>query len=208
MKKVLILAEGPTEEAFVKHILREHLLKCDVMLIPKIVTTRRVKNGPNFKGGIVSYPKVRREVIRLLGDTSATRVTTIFDFYGLPDDFPGRRTATGNACQKVRFVENAFEKDVNDHRFSAYLSLHEFESLLFSSPYEIAKTLNAAEKESELRAIRNSFASPEEINDNPKTAPSKRLIFPNTIRSFSGGLSLKISAFRRSDQNARILTNG
>jgi hypothetical protein len=78
MKKVLILTEGPTEEAFVKHILGEHLLMFDVMLIPKIVTSKKVKNGPNFKGGIVSYPKVRREVSRLLSDTSASRATSIF----------------------------------------------------------------------------------------------------------------------------------
>jgi len=190
MKKVLILAEGPTEEAFVKHILGPHFLSYDVILIPKIVTSKRVKNGPDFKGGIVSYPKVRREVIRLLGDTSASRVTSIFDFYGLPNDFPGRCIARGNALQKVRFVESAFEKDINDRRFSAYLSLHEFESLLFSSPSEIAKTLNASEKEPELRAVRNAFASPEEINDNPKTAPSKKLRdhFPQYNKVFFGRL--------------------
>jgi hypothetical protein len=116
-----------------------------------------------------------------------------FDFYGLPDNFPGCKATTGNAFQKVRFVENAFEKDINDRRFSAYLSLHEFESLLFSSPPEIAKTLNAAEKEPELRAIRKSFASPEEINDNPKTAPSKRLRdhFPRYNKVFFGRLIAK-----------------
>ncbi|MCP4022163.1 MAG: DUF4276 family protein [Desulfobacteraceae bacterium] len=55
MKKVLVLVEGPTEEAFVRHILQNHLMDYKVMIIPTIVTTKRVKSGPNFKGGIVSY---------------------------------------------------------------------------------------------------------------------------------------------------------
>ncbi len=42
----------------------------------------------------------------------------------------------------------------------------------------------------QLRAIRNLFASPEEINDNPETAPSKRISdhFPRYNKVFYGRL--------------------
>ena len=51
---------------------------------------KTVKRGPNFKGGITSFGQVERDLRRLLGDTSAALVTTMFDLYGLPDDFPVR----------------------------------------------------------------------------------------------------------------------
>ena len=188
MKKALVLVEGQTEEAFVKRVLQEHLLKYHVSLIPIIVSTKRVKSGPDFKGGIVSYKRVRGDILRLLNDSSAELITTMFDLYGLPNDFPGRSEARGAPQEKVRFVEEAFKNDIDNRRFLGYLSLHEFEGLLFSSPSIIAKTLNAQNRENEINRIRNSFSSPEEINDNPETAPSKRLldIFPRYEKVFYG----------------------
>mgnify|MGYP003423242531 CR=1 FL=1 len=188
VKKVLVLVEGQTEEGFVKRVLQEHLLKYNVSLIPTIVSTKRVKFGPDFKGGIVSYQKVRRDILRLLNDSSAALVTTMFDLYGLPDDFPGRTGARGAPQKKVRVIEDAFKNDIDNSRFLGYLSLHEFEGLLFSSPSIIAKTLNAQDREDEINRIRDSFSSPEEINDNPETAPSKRLldIFPKYNKVFYG----------------------
>lgn len=170
MKKALVLVEGQTEEAFVKRVLQEHLLKYNVSLIPTIVSTKRVKSGPDFKGGIVAYKRVRGDILRLLKDSSAELVTTMFDLYGLPNDFPGRSEARGTPQEKVRFIEDAFKKDIDNRRFLGYLSLHEFEGLLFSSPSIIAKTLNFQNRENEIKRIRDSFSSPEEINDNPKNS--------------------------------------
>ena len=51
MKRVLILVEGATEEGFIFEVLAPHLLNLNVVAIPKIVTTRRVADAPNFKGG-------------------------------------------------------------------------------------------------------------------------------------------------------------
>ncbi|MDR4499524.1 MAG: DUF4276 family protein [Candidatus Scalindua sp.] len=183
-----MLVEGQTEESFVKRVLQEHLLKYHVSLIPIIVSTKRVKSGPDFKGGIVSYKRIRRDILRLLNDSSAELVTTMFDLYGLPNDFPGRSEARGAPQEKVRFVEEAFKNDIDNRRLLGYLSLHEFEGLLFSSPSIIARTLNAQDRENEINRIRNSFSSPEEINDNPETAPSKRLldIFPRYEKVFYG----------------------
>ncbi|MDZ7365092.1 MAG: DUF4276 family protein [candidate division KSB1 bacterium] len=58
MKRILILSEGQTEERFVKNVLRPALWLKGIDIIPKIVTTKRVKKGPDFKGGITEYRKV------------------------------------------------------------------------------------------------------------------------------------------------------
>ena len=79
MKKVLILVEGQSEETFVKRVLSPHLATLDVLAVPIITSTKRVKSGLNFKGGIQSYQRVRKEIKRLLGDSSAALVTTMVD---------------------------------------------------------------------------------------------------------------------------------
>lgn len=188
MKRVLILVEGQTEERFVKRLLTDHLVQHDVCIVPTIVVTKRVKSGPNFKGGIISYANVRGDILRLLGDTDAALVTTMFDFYGLPQSFPGRSQASGIPQDKVLSVEEALDDDIDDNRFKGYLALHEFEGLLFSSPGEIARALHGQNKEQTLHDIRNSFDTPEDINDDPATAPSKRILdtFPEYKKSVYG----------------------
>ncbi len=54
MKRALILVEGQTEERFVKQVLRDHLLSLNLSITPTLLTTKVVKNGPNFKGGVTS----------------------------------------------------------------------------------------------------------------------------------------------------------
>jgi hypothetical protein len=190
MKKVLILVEGSTEESFIKRVLSHHLFLRDIIIIPTIITTKRVKIGSDFKGGIVSYQKVRKEILNLLGDQSAHLVTTMFDFYGLPGDFPGCRGLSGNPQEKVSEVEKRVNNDINNPRFYSYFSLHEFEGLLFSSPSTISRTLYQPDKEKTLCKIRNSFPTPEDIDDNPETAPSKRIktVFPQYEKVVHGSI--------------------
>ncbi len=139
-------------------------------------TTKFVKSGPSFKGGVTNYSRVRREILRLLQDSSATIVTTMFDYYGLPDDFPRFNEQTGNCYQKVEFLEQAIQADINDDRFIPYLQLHEFEALLFSEPQAIDRIMVGALTSSRLQAVRNGFQSPEEINNDPTTCPSQRIV--------------------------------
>ena len=176
LKKILILSEGPTEESFVRDVLCPHLSNKGVLAIPVIVTTKRVKAGPDFKGGIISYGKFRKEIKMLLADTSAACVTTMIDYYGLPTDFPGRAAPFSGACiDRVRHLERELAQDINHRKFVPYLSLHEFEALLFSYPAEIAGVAPEQDVKNELISIRRSFASPEEINDDPKTHPAARI---------------------------------
>lgn len=177
MKRVLALVEGQTEETFVRDVLGPHLLRLDVLLIPTLVSTKRVKVGSRFKGGVVSYGKVRSDLQRLLHDSNATLVTTMFDYYGLPHDFPGLATRPiGSPLARVQHVEQAMANDVQDPRFLGYLQLHEFEALLFSDPSVVAARVPGAAPAITLQTARSQVASPEEIDEGPDSSPSHRIV--------------------------------
>ena len=137
--KIHILVEGLSEETFVTEVLQPHLQKLEVEPNPVLVTTKRTKGGPTFKGGVSSYQKIRNDLQLLLRDTSAKLVTTMLDFYRLPPDFPGRKTLPRGSCYKrVDYLETKFQADIDHRRFLPYLQLHEFEAMVFASPEHIA----------------------------------------------------------------------
>jgi hypothetical protein len=194
MAKVLILVEGQTEETFIRDVLAPHLRKQNVHLITKLVVTKRVKFGGQFKGGISSYDKVEGDIRRLLNDSSADLVTTMLDYYGLPDDFPGVCSRPPGDCyHRVAHIEEEFRKDIDHLRFEPYLSLHEFEALVFVDPKRWGFVFADREKAQALQAVRDGFAGPEEIDEGPETAPSKRIraIFPAYQKTLHGPLATK-----------------
>lgn len=192
MKRVLILAEGQTEERFVKDILQPHLLVLGIAIQPKIATTKRVKSGPDFKGGITDFKKVEDDLRRLLGDTGAAMVTTLLDFYGFPKDFSGWAAvdAARPPIQRVKQLEKALEDHFANPRFHAYLMLHEYEAMLFAGTNQTAQALNEPRKAADLQAIRDGCSGPEKIDDGVNTAPSKRvcMLFPGYQKALHGPL--------------------
>jgi len=89
MKKILVLAEGQTEEKFLKEVLNPYLNRHNIYIIPIIISTKRTKSGLKYKGGIVKFSQVKSEILKLLKDASASLVTTMIDYYGLNNSFPG-----------------------------------------------------------------------------------------------------------------------
>ncbi len=194
-KKILVLVEGQTEEGFVKRVLSNYLKSKNIFLIPIVIKTKIEVRGPDHKGGVNSYQQVKRDLKPLLNDTSADIVTTMIDYYALPSNFPGYNIRPNGTCyERVEYMEEQFKKDVNNHKFLPYLQLHEFEALVFASEENIPIAfINEPGKIKKISAINNSFNSPEEINEDPTTAPSKRLknIFPDYEKTFHSQLILK-----------------
>jgi hypothetical protein len=191
VRRVLISVEGQTEETFVRETLSPHLLERGVAPIPILVITKVVKSGPSFKGGITSYERVRKDILRLLGDTDAVAVTTMYDVYGLPQDFPGYQARPAQDCYaKVAHLEAGLGQDINHRRFHPYLQLHEFEALLFVDLEKANHWLPGTGQLNALRSIKAVVNSPEEIDDDPDTAPSKRLLalFPGYQKTLHGPL--------------------
>jgi len=163
-------------------------------VVPKVGTTKRVKNGTDFKGGITHYQKVEKDLIRLFGDTAVVQVTTFIDYYALPHGFPGMENNPGRtSLEKVQHVETEWERKIGDNRFHAYLMMHEFEALLFAKPDELSTALHQPSRLPQLISIRSSFTTPEDINDDPETAPSKRIVrlFPGYQKTVHGPLLTK-----------------
>jgi hypothetical protein len=66
---------------------------------------------------------------------------------------------------------NHFDAD----RFVPFVVMHEFEGLLFSDCSAFSRGIGRTDLEISLREIREDFATPEDINDSPLTAPSRRV---------------------------------
>jgi len=107
------------------------------------------------------------------------------DLYGLGAGFPGTPApAHLSNMEKVRHIEAAVKRDICDHipdfrpdrRFIPYLQLHEYEGLLFSDPTSFAAGINQGQLAHSFQQIRDGFDTPEDINNNPNTAPSKRVL--------------------------------
>jgi len=106
----------------------------------------------------------------------------MLDLYGLPRDFPGKEEAAiqPSPLERVRLIEQRLVEAVADKRFIPHLQLHEYESLLFANAdafycyFTDRVTYGPAIRQ--LSQVRNQFESPEDIDDGPLTAPSKRII--------------------------------
>jgi hypothetical protein len=205
MIRLNIIVEGLTEETFVRDLLAPHLGQHHVFTQARSVETGRRK-GHIFRGGLDRYEKVRKDIKSWLKQESAALVSTMFDYYALPKDFPRPATPQGGlpVHQWVSQLEQALSEDIRDTRFIPYIQIHEFEALLFSDVEATGSVLGATpEQLDQLRRIRAAFETPEHINDSPETAPSKRLLqlFPGYPKPLSGIQALNrigLSAIRQS----------
>lgn len=175
-RRLHLLVEGQTEETVVNGVLRPHLTSVGWAVTTSLVKTKRPAGGPSHKGGISTWKQVETDVRLLLGDTSITILSTLFDYYGLPADFPGMRSRpSGDAHARVEHVEQAFAVEIGDHRFRPHLVLHELEAWVFAAADELG-LLHGSEIAERLRRDAELAGGPELVNDGPLTAPSKRLL--------------------------------
>lgn len=174
------IVEGQTEETFVNRIITPHLASYSISVSVRCVTTGR-KKGRVFRGGMPSYQKLRNDIIGWLSEDKQAYLTTFFDFYGLTNDFPGYKQALSKTTieQKFTCLEESLSKDINNNRLIPYIQIHEFEALLYSDITTLDETMQIycfKSKFKQLNEIIKEYSSPEEINNNPNTAPSKRLL--------------------------------
>lgn len=174
MTRLYLLVEGQTEEAFVNELLVPHYARLGFYLTPIIVST-----SPGHRGGVVRYAKVRPQIERLCKQDAGAFVTTLFDLYALPADFPGKSSpaypGTASGHRKATFLEQALGNDIASRNFIPNLLVHEFEALLFSGLDAFTPWTNDDGVLEPLRAVRRDV-EPEDINDAPHTAPSKRIL--------------------------------
>ncbi len=174
MIKLLLTVEGQSEEAFAAKVLTPHLVQQGI--IPQV---RAIRTSREQRGGYTTYGKLRADIDQWLREQPDGWHTTLLDLYGLRPDFPGYTEATAlPAPQRVAYLEQAFAADLKHRRFRPYIQQYEFEALLFTDPdlMETMLGLDATLPAGCFQHIRNQFATPEDINDSPQTAPSKRIL--------------------------------
>jgi hypothetical protein len=151
MRRLHVLAEGQTEEAFVNQVLAPHLADHGVVADVRCVTTRRDRHRLDIvhRGGLREYGKVQRDLQRWMAEDRDAVFTTMLDLYALPRDFPGFEEAArfADPYARVRHLEKAM---------AAYIE-HDA---------AIARLVELATR----------FPNPELIDDGAATAPSKRII--------------------------------
>jgi hypothetical protein len=203
MCRLLIHVEGETEETFVNEVLAPHLYGLGYQKI----SARLVGNSRNRdrRGGIKSWATVRVDILNHLKEDPGCLATTMVDYYALPkgdpNGWPGRLDAERKPfLQKAPTVQGALQADIqaelgegfDARRFVPYVMMHEFEGLLFSNCERFAKGIGRPELQASFQEIRNAFSSPEEINDSPYTAPSKRVaaLVPGYEKPLLGSLAI------------------
>ncbi|MBR5253467.1 MAG: DUF4276 family protein [Bacteroidales bacterium] len=181
-KIIHVLCEGQTEQGFVEKVLRPYLQDKGITGVKgSLITTNKKKNA---RGGMLTYNDALTD-LRLLQQTELDKdferhiFTTMFDFYALPNDFPGFQTAQNinDPYLKVSELEQQFYNSINDDRFIPYIQLHEIEALLFCGIEHLATLYPGCERQcKELNKALQRIGNPELINNSPHTAPSKRII--------------------------------
>lgn len=187
MVRLYIICEGQTEEEFVNNLLAHHLHGYGVHPIPLVIGTR------GHQGGNVNYQRLRRNIRNTLLQEIACYCSVLIDYYGLPSDFPGKLESKSEitlpdvAEAFSTSLENASRNDIGENsirRFVPYVQMHEFEALLFSDPARFAIGISRPDFHATFQRIRRGYVTPEHINDDPNTAPSKQVIdvFPGYER--------------------------
>jgi len=176
MKRMIVFCEGSTEEDFVDDVLAPFLWDVNVAATPVNL------------GGVSKYSRIKRELNQLCKSNKTALITTMFDFYGLPNETPGKSTARNSIYEAAEHIESAIESDLgNLSNLVVNVTLHEFEGLLFSQISAFGSIANEKQLAA-LDAVIKGFETPEHINDSFETTPSRRIlsVIPDYTKRYDG----------------------
>lgn len=182
MVEVVAIVEGQTEQTFVRDLLAGHLSLCGVSMWA-------VLSGKSRKsGGVKKWQSSCDDIVRTLKE--GHHCTTMFDFYALPNDWPGRIEAAKLPwAERSAHVEAQLLADIaarlggsfNPARFLPYVQLHEFEALVFADTDKLAEatsgvcTTPATRLSDRFGKIVADAGEPEAIDDGYDTCLSRRI---------------------------------
>lgn len=182
MTSVYAVVDGKSEQAFAQQVVAEHLAARGVFLEAALV------GKPGRKGGARTWASARGDLVRFLKMSRSGRpvhVTTMFDYYGMPPGWPGRKeTASLPFVHKAARIEKAMADDIrrcmgaefDASRFVPYVQMHELEALILADPSKLGDEFPEQRQKVEALAQSIGNADPESVNDGQTTAPSKRII--------------------------------
>jgi hypothetical protein len=181
--EIYVVAEGKTEQTFISEVLAPYMALGGLYLhSPEIGIS-------GHKGGNINIERAKTNIGTYLRQRRDVFVSTMFDFFKIDSKWPGKEEVdiqlhqgiNLSVSQKAEIIEQATLKEVMrsfpdievKRRFIPYISMHEFEALLFSDVKVLSEKINI--DMSVISRIVDEYNSPEEINEDPQKAPSKRL---------------------------------
>ena len=175
MKRLRFIVEGPTEEEFLRGVLIPYIKAKTGMHESEINVscTEGIKKFNNLFELLSLHLKDKGKI-----------VTTYYDYYGIKSThrFKNYQEAKeqNNPKDGVKILEDGMrdvliERKVNVINFVPYLQKFEFEALLFSSIDGFRSLCTSDKMLIKFKRIIQQFPNPEDINDSPDTAPSKRI---------------------------------
>lgn len=176
MKRICVVCEGQTEVQFVLHVLGPYFLDKGLNVYPSIL---QAPSGQH-RGGRVTIERL----VNFMSHEyhNCDYITCFVDYYG----FQGAEGLTKEEIEG-RINQALIAKGLSAAQVLAYVQLHEFEALLFSNIERFEYVLDGWNDEvrSRLLSIRQSFATPEDINNSRATAPSKRVLAAFALGTYS-----------------------
>jgi len=182
MNELVVITEGETEQTFVRDQLAAHLAE-------QGTTAWAVLPGKHRRhGGVKKWEVARQDIIRTLREHRY--YSTMFDYYGLPEDWPGRvNSRTLKWQEKASHVEEEICQDIVSEMgesfdrkyFIPYIQLHEFEALTFAKVETLASvispltTLSAESLTKKFSEVLSKAGHPEAVNDSYETCPSRQI---------------------------------
>lgn len=173
MKRLHIIVEGETEEKFLKEILFPFLPIKNTKTCSKIKQTR---------GGLINYEHLKKDILNCINQSNIL-LTTMIDFYGMPENFPNFEKCQNKKTtdEKIKCLQQGIYDDISNNgeinytdTFIPHIAKYEFEALVFSDKNILKEYFGENEiNQAELNKVIN--IEPEEINNSKKTAPSKKL---------------------------------
>ncbi|KAA6341868.1 hypothetical protein EZS27_010350 [termite gut metagenome] len=183
MKTLNIVVEGSTEESFVKDVLVKHFQSNVFVYCRKIKTGWDKTNNKPAKGGLLKYRQFRNDITRWMEEDRGrenTFYSSFIDLYAFPKDnespYSKQIQDISNPYDKVKTLEKAIETNISNPAFIPYVQLHEFEAFLLVSPDKLV--FMYPNKITYIERLKKEIVklNPEEINETPQNAPSKRII--------------------------------
>ena len=129
MNEVVAIVEGETEQTFVRDQLAAHLALRGTT-IWAVLPGRQRKQG-----GVKKWIVAKADIVRTLRENRYC--TTMFDYYAMPDDWPGRASSRRLAWQRraehvqtemLAAITAEMGQSFNSRAFLPYVQLHEFEA--------------------------------------------------------------------------------
>src|ERR1017187_5277072 len=112
MVEVIVFAEGPTEEQFIKRVVAPSLRPAQIFVKPQLLKTSR-----DAYGGAVSFDRLKFNARNTLRQNPNVVLSTFIDLYALETNFPAFQDAKDKSdiYTRTACLESALHQAIVEH---------------------------------------------------------------------------------------------